>query len=108
MVGRPDFRWQGFEPICVRPQYNGKTAEVRLPTAFAPGYCDEDFQYKTFEDFQIFGNDVKFSFGMMISPLLISGLGTKRWLEKYQTLPLSKRDRQKLRNVALDGVLVFV
>ena len=24
VVGRPDFRWHGFEPICVRPQYDGK------------------------------------------------------------------------------------
>ena len=45
---------------------------------------------------------------VVLQPPLISGVGGRRWLEKYQALPVNKRDWQKLHDVALDGVLVCV
>ena len=39
---RPDFAWQGYQPVFVRPSYDAKTAEPVLSVAFAPGYVHKN------------------------------------------------------------------
>lgn len=57
--------------------------------------------------YQIEGEDVILDVEATVPPPLFGSLTGHRWLDKYQSLPLSKKDRQRLRNTALDGVLTL-
>jgi len=100
-------RWKGYQPVCVRPQYDAVTGDEVLAAAFAPGYVGEEDEVGL-SSHTVTGPEVVLKREVVIQPPLIAGIGSRRWLEKFQSLPLAKRDWQKLRNVALDGILVFV
>ena len=70
-------------------------------------YAEKEKDVRDHVHLLVHGDDVTLDAEFVVQPPIISLWGGCKWLEKYHTLPLAKKEKTRMRLTALDGVLIL-
>ncbi|CAE8623312.1 unnamed protein product, partial [Polarella glacialis] len=94
--------------VRVAPAREAKNGNEVVSCAFALGSTNKDEDLDAMNGYEIAGKTVTLRTEVVVTPPVREPIaGARRWLQKYQSPPLSKKDRYRMRLTALDAVLAL-